>query len=132
MNEIDPSKIGYLVIDEANSKKVYTEVMLSVARKLLKSNPDMKLVILGTSLDKEGFNNYFKDIIKFDSTNIIEVPEKNYLTETKYQSMNGEVDNKVGEVLRIIEEEIYRQAKRKRGVIRDANILIFLSGAKEA
>ena len=66
MNEIDPSKIGYLVIDEANSKKVYTEVMLSVARKLLKSNPDMKLVILGTSLDKEGFNNYFKDIIKFD------------------------------------------------------------------
>ena len=46
--------------------------------------------------------------------------------------MNGEIYDKVGEVLRMIEEQICRQAKRKRGNIRDANILVFLSGAKEA
>ena len=129
--EISLDKIGYLLIDEANSKKMYTDMILSVLKKLLKRSAHFKVTLLCTSIDIERLNDFYHGVLEpIKSEQIIEIKEKNFMTEVVYMNLMGEMENKIEEVLKEIEDRIHEKLKKKRCIL-DANILVFLQGASE-
>ena len=128
--EIRPETIGYLLLDEANSKKMYTEIILSLLKRMMKKYLDMKVVMLCTSIDQDRLNHYYNDVSQTMTYQIIEIQEKNYMTEVIYMSLVGDTESRIEEVLKDIEDKIFK-SYTKKGNISDANILIFLKGAGE-
>lgn len=130
--EIKPEEISYLVIDEANSKKMYTDLLISVSRKLIKKFSHIKLVFLCTSFNIASMNAYFGRVEQVsEKRNIVEIEEKNYMTEVVYMPLNGDTEKQISDVLQEIEDRLYRSYKKNKRFLRDANILVFLSGATE-
>jgi len=129
--EISLDKIGYLLIDEANSKKMYTEMILSVLKKLMSRSKTIKVTLLCTSIDIERLNDFYHGVLDpIKSEQVIEIKEKNFMTEVLYMNLLGEMDNKLEDALKEIEDRIQTKQKKKRSIL-DANILVFLQGASE-
>ena len=132
--EVKLEEIEYLIIDEANSKKMYTEVVLSMSRKLMRTHTHLKLVILSTSLNKFEIENFFRsnEDLEVDAEDAIEIEDGNFRTETIYQALNGSTEEKINQVLISIEERIFKQIENsKKKKILNPNILMFLRGASE-
>ena len=130
LGEILPEEIGYLVIDEANSRKIYTDMLISVAKSLMQKHDDLKTVFLCTSFEETKMNAYFRGITSFNGENMIEIAEKNYMTRLVYMPLNGDLEKQITDILAEIEDIICRQYK-KNNSIKDANILMFMSSATE-
>lgn len=128
--EIKPDDIAYLVIDEANSRKMYTDMIISLSRQLLIKQKDMKVVFLCTSFNLSVMSSYFGVNLGLNEKSVVDIDEKNYITEVAYMPLNGDTEKQVADVLQEIEERIYRSYKRNK-CIKDGNILIFLNGASE-
>ena len=64
----DPELSNYscIIIDEAHERKIQIDFLLFLLRETLRLRTDFKLIIMSATIDKEIFENYFKDF-KFKS-----------------------------------------------------------------
>ena len=53
------SQIGALIVDEANLKLAYADLLISAFKKLSESHSDLKLIILCNSINTDQYKNFF-------------------------------------------------------------------------
>ncbi len=83
--QADPLLYEYdtLIIDEAHERSLNIDFLLGIARSLLVSRPELKLIITSATLDTEKFSR------AFNSAPVIEAGGKLYPVEVEYRSPGG-------------------------------------------
>lgn len=64
-NDTSLSKFNYLIIDESHERSVNIDLILLLAKKALKLNPNLKLVIMSATIDEKLFIKYYESEFKF-------------------------------------------------------------------
>lgn len=66
VQEAQVDSFNCIIIDEFHERSKYTDVALGVLKTLLKSRPDLKLVIMSATCDEKELVNFFKDLVLID------------------------------------------------------------------
>jgi HrpA-like RNA helicase len=63
----DPALKAYdiVIIDEAHERSIQIDILLLLMKKALKLNPNLKLIVMSATIDKDIFENYYKKDFKF-------------------------------------------------------------------
>jgi HrpA-like RNA helicase len=111
------SKYGIIVVDEAHQHTVATDVLLGLARELVTTRDDLKIVIMSATIDVGSFRNFFP------GSEVVEVAGRTYPVHINYLEKAVPSD---GLVEKIIETIVYVHLNGKPG-----NILVFASGVPQ-
>ncbi|KAK9456427.1 P-loop containing nucleoside triphosphate hydrolase protein [Dipodascopsis uninucleata] len=116
---IDPLLTQYSVImvDEAHERSVYTDILLSILKKVLKKRADLRVIVSSATLQAEEFVDFFGR----DSTEIISIEGRMFPVDVLYLSKPTEnyITKTIETILNIHEHEP------------DGDILVFLTGREE-
>lgn len=77
-----------IVIDEANLRHIFADMIISMLKKQLKRNKNLQLVVLCTNIDQALYSRFFNDELK-DEMKTIEIRQPNYPTEMNYLGQNS-------------------------------------------
>ena len=133
--KIDKKRIGAIVIDEANLRHVYSDVIISMYNKLSELNEHLKLVILCTQINQDAYVDFLSD------TDSVKIPQSNFPIRIEYVG-KSETESQYGRILtqlRTIESAIYnRRSKMKKNTnsvdlkneARARHVLVFMSDSR--
>lgn len=77
-----------IVIDEANLRHIFADMIISMLKKQLKHNPVLQLVVLCTNIDQALYSRFFDDGLTKEMKTI-EIRQPNYPTEMNYLGQNS-------------------------------------------
>ncbi|TXG59618.1 hypothetical protein EZV62_014191 [Acer yangbiense] len=78
INEPNLASYSAIMVDEAHERTLSTDILLGLLKDLIKSRPDLKLIISSATLDAVKFSDYF------DSAPIFKIPGRKYPVEIHY------------------------------------------------
>ncbi|KAK0605557.1 hypothetical protein LWI29_028106 [Acer saccharum] len=115
INEPNLASYSVIMVDEAHERTLSTDILLGLLKDLIKSRPDLKLIISSATLDAVKFSDYF------DSAPIFKIPGRKYPVEIHYTTTPecDYIDAAIVTVLQI-------HATQPPG-----DILVFLTGQQE-
>ncbi|KAK1586599.1 hypothetical protein Q3G72_004115 [Acer saccharum] len=115
INEPNLASYSVIMVDEAHERTLSTDILLGLLKDLIKSRPDLKLLISSATLDAVKFSDYF------DSAPIFKIPGRKYPVEIHYTTTPecDYIDAAIVTVLQI-------HATQPPG-----DILVFLTGQQE-
>ena len=131
--------MGTVIVDEANLKNIYSDMIISSLKKLMEKREHLKLLLLCTSLDKYSFETFFSEYKQ--QIKKIKISQSNFPISIKYKgpSQNEQIKDRILTLLREIEAKISKKKQKAKIInqdpylIKEANarhIIIFLSDAK--
>lgn len=72
------SQYSVIMLDEAHERTINTDVSFGLLKQLLKSRPDLRLIVTSATLDSEKFSGFFINC------NIFTIPGRTFLVEILY------------------------------------------------
>jgi len=124
----DEKLSGYscLIIDEAHERYVESDILISLVKKTLRSNKDLKVIITSATANQAIFDKLFEEQVPR-----IQIAGTTYEVEKKYigsfEENKGKTENKVHD---IIEESLKVLEDGSRDEF-GGDVLIFVAGVKE-
>ena len=114
-----------IIIDEAHERSLNIDFLLGYLKRILKSRPELKLVITSATIDVERFSEFFK------GAPIFSVSGRSYPVEVNYRPCIDSDDQSLtlGEQVAQVVEEIQDEEQLRSWPIGD--ILVFLPGERE-
>ena len=109
------SKYSVLMLDEAHERTINTDILFGLLKALLRTRPDLKLIVTSATLDAEKFANYFFQC------NILTIPGRTFKVETHFVK---EPESDYLDAALIAVMQIHLQEP-------PGDILVFLTGQEE-
>ncbi|KAK2657156.1 hypothetical protein Ddye_010208 [Dipteronia dyeriana] len=115
INEPNLASYSVLMVDEAHERTLSTDILLGLLKDLIKSRPNLKLIISSATLDAVKFSDYF------DSAPIFKIPGRKYPVEIHYTT-TPEVDYIDAAIVTALQIHVTQPP---------GDILVFLTGQQE-
>jgi ATP-dependent helicase HrpA len=114
-----------IIIDEAHERSLNIDFLLGYLKRILKTRPELKLVITSATIDVERFSEFFKGAPVFS------VSGRSYPVEVNYRPSldSDEQDISLGDQIAAVVEEIHEEESLRSWPIGD--VLVFLPGERE-
>ncbi|XP_059157638.1 uncharacterized protein LOC131942007 [Physella acuta] len=113
------SKYSCIIVDEANERSVYTDIVLGLIKESLANRQDLKLVILSALQDSDIFCQYF------ETSSVLEVSGKPFSVEVVYEGNEDSVEFEDHE-MRAVSKAIHVHKTEGPG-----DVLVFLASPAE-
>ena len=106
-----------MILDEFHERNLQTDIALAAIKKIMKSRPELKLIVMSATLNAEPLKKYL------DNSNHIKIPGRNYPVEIIYheKSTKSAVEKAVESAINISEKTKFT----------NGNILVFSTGRDE-
>ncbi|ADZ91058.1 ATP-dependent helicase HrpA [Marinomonas mediterranea MMB-1] len=124
-------KYDTIIIDEAHERSLNIDFLLGYLKRVLKSRPDLKIIVTSATIDVERFSKHFSDAPVFEvsgRTYPVEIRYQPLLSKSDYEELDEDQSMEQGicdAVAMLIEEE------RQSGYRGAGDILVFLPGERE-
>lgn len=115
LHEPDLQSYGVIILDEADERTVYTDILFGLFKQMLRNRPDLKLIVTSVTDEAEKFSDFF------DSAPIFINPGRRFLVKISHTSfpVADYVEESVAKILHI---------HLTKGT---GDILVFLTGQDE-
>ena len=112
------SKYDTLILDEAHERSLNIDFLLGYLKQLVKTRPDLKLVITSATIDTERFSRHF------DGAPVLNVEGRGFPVEVRYRPAEDPVPASMAEAIVAAADEITREDPQ-------GDVLVFLPGERE-
>ena len=111
----DLSSYSVVMLDEAHERTIYTDILFSLLKQLIKRRSDLKLIVTSATLDAEKFSGYFFDC------NIFTIPGRTFPVEILH-TKQPESDYMDAALITVLQIHLTEP---------EGDILLFLTGQEE-
>ncbi|PWZ53253.1 putative pre-mRNA-splicing factor ATP-dependent RNA helicase DEAH5 [Zea mays] len=111
----DLSSYSVVMLDEAHERTIYTDILFSLLKQLIKRRNDLKLIVTSATLDAEKFSGYFFDC------NIFTIPGRTFPVEILH-TKQAESDYMDAALITVLQIHLTEP---------EGDILLFLTGQEE-
>ncbi|KAI0464190.1 DEAH-box ATP-dependent RNA helicase prp43 [Komagataella kurtzmanii] len=115
MDDHNLSRYSCIILDEAHERTLATDILMGLLKQVVKTRPDLKIIIMSATLDAEKFQSYFND------APLLAVPGRTHPVEIYYtpEFQRDYLDSAIRTVLQIHATED------------EGDVLLFLTGEEE-
>lgn len=76
--------LGYIFIDEVHERSIDSDFLLIILKKMMKNFPNLKIVLMSATIDKNIFTGYFDQLSKSDSIAHVHIEGRTFPIEDYY------------------------------------------------
>lgn len=127
-SDINLSNFTHVILDEAHERDVNTDLLLNLLRTAIKTNPNLKLIVMSATVDINLFKNYLNDAPTMHIPGFTYPVKYHFLDDINLDMNKTRKMSESNEAPNVVHEEVVKMINHIHNTKDEGAILCFLPG----